>query len=146
MGTFGARISELQAKVGTGNLIGKVTVDQIYAQNQHESVWFKHPAGGKPKYLSDPLFGNAARYMRHLSRNVLEGSLGRAMATNMENLSGHVFREAPWEFADLRASGHPEVHDNGVVVYDRPPNIHRLTQAELDAKDDLRALGLGHNR
>jgi hypothetical protein len=33
-GTFGARIDELKAMVGTGDLTGKVVVDQAYAQRQ----------------------------------------------------------------------------------------------------------------
>jgi hypothetical protein len=145
MGTFRERTQQLEAQVGYGEIKGRVVVDQVYAQDQHESVWYKHPTGGNAKYLSSPLFGNHDLYYARLARNVLHGSLVKGMIENMEDLSNEVHSEAPWEFSDLRASGHPIVFDRDVVVYDRPPRVHRLTQSELDAKDDLRSLGLGHN-
>jgi hypothetical protein len=145
MKTFAEGTNELLVLVGAGDLEGRIVVDQIYAQNQHESVWFKHPAGGKAKYLSEPLLSSAPRMLQHLANHVLHGSLVDAMADNMEHMSKEVYDNAPWEFADLRASGHPLVSENGSVVYDRPPAMHRLTPSELKAKDDLRALGLGHN-
>jgi len=145
MKTFAEGTNELLVKVGAGDLEGRLVVDQIYAQNQHESVWFKHPAGGQAKYLSEPLLATAPAMLQRLANNVLKGNLVLAMSENMEAMSGEVFRHAPWEFADLRASGHPMVSEYGSVVYDRPPLMHRLTPSELEAKDDLRALGLGHN-
>lgn len=76
-----------------------------------------------------------------------------------EGMSQAVFDHAPFEFGDLRGSGHPFVVDGGHVrtgedgktditggdrVYDRPPAVHRLSEEELRAKGDLRRLGLGH--
>src|SRR5882762_5554805 len=46
------------------SIVGSVVVDQVYAQNQHESVWFKHPRGGQAMYLHDPLFANSGSYMQ----------------------------------------------------------------------------------
>lgn len=145
MGTFSERTLQLEAEVGYGDLAGRVVVDQPYAQDQHETLIYNHPAGGKARYLGDPLFEHAPRYMQRLADNVLDGDLTRAMIQNVEDLSAEVFQNAPFEFGDLKGSGHPIVHDNGAPVYDRPPNVHRLNEGELDAKQELRNLGLGHN-
>lgn len=136
-------MDKLIAQAGNGDLVGHVVVDQAYAQNQHQSFWFNHPDGGKPFYLRDPLFANAARYMQMvadtaITRRGLEPEKG--MADAMENLSDRVYDEAPWEFADLRASGHPFVTDGQHTVYDRTPHVHRLSKAELRIKAELRQL------
>lgn len=145
MGTFQVRTQELEESVGYGKLVGSVTVDQPYAQDQHETLIYKHQGGGKARYLSDPFFASNTRQMERLSDHVLDGGLERAMADNMEALSRAVFEEAPFEFGDLKASGHPEVTSDGVVTYDRPPNVGRLHPAEMEAKQHLRDLGFGHN-
>lgn len=146
MGTFGARVEELIESVGGGGkLEGRVVVDQPYAQDQHETLAYHHQGGGKARYLGDPLFMSLGHYMQRLANNVLHGSLPGAMADNMEDLSKAVFEEAPFEFGDLKASGHPIVKSGGEIYYDRPPAVHRLTKAELDAKQELRNLGFGHN-
>jgi hypothetical protein len=53
----------------------------------------------------------------------------------MEDLAedGGVATKAPVLYSNLRASGHPIVTDDGVVIYDRPPRQHRLTEEELKA-------------
>jgi len=145
MGDFDERMAQLDNLVGQGTLEMQVIVDQAYAQDQHESVWYKHPAGGKAKYLSDPLFVKSGVRLQRLANRVLDGRLREGMIDEAEDLVNDVYEEAPWEFADLRASGQPIVRDDGAIIYDRPPNQGRLTQADLDAKDDLRELGLGHN-
>lgn len=139
------RTEQLLLEVGDGDLEGRVVVDQPYAQDQHETLSYKHVEGGKARYLGDPLFASSPRMMERLAANVLHGSLTRAMAENMEDLVGDVFQEAPFEFGDLKASGHPIVKNNGVQVYDRPPLMHRLSEADLEARQELRRLGLGHN-
>lgn len=82
--------------------------------------------------------------MRRLADKAIteEGSaLGDAMAHNMEHLSTEgVYIEAPWEFADLRASGHPTVESDGVLIYDRPPHMHRLSAEEIKIKNKLSRL------
>lgn len=40
----------------------EVTFSTVYAARQHEEVTWKHPKGGKAKYLEDPLKEMAARY------------------------------------------------------------------------------------
>lgn len=148
-GTFGKRIDELSEAVGEGHLKGSVEVDQIYAHYQHAHEEFNHPMGGKANYLRDPLFQNGPnKYMRDLAKGAIteDGSdIESTMADCMEHLSTEgVFVEAPWEFGDLRASGHPKVESGKEVIYDRPPLVARLTESELEAKHDLHDLGLGN--
>lgn len=78
-----------EAPVDEGTLRGAVTYDvQIdertmkvtvrastpYARRQHEEVTWKHPRGGKAKYMSDPLKANSARY-----RAIMAASIKRAI-------------------------------------------------------------------
>lgn len=37
-----------------------------YATRQHEELSYKHPKGGKAKYLEDPLIKNTERYIKYL--------------------------------------------------------------------------------
>lgn len=143
--TFEARLHELADQVGEGVLHGSVVVDQVYARYQHEGLDLKHPSGGVAKYLEGPLYANHRDYFQRIADRVLTGGLTDAMADNVEALSREVYDKAPREFHDLRASGHPSVTDHDRVAYDRPPNVHRLTPAELEAKSHLRALGFGHD-
>lgn len=142
-GTFAENIDKLIESVGHGSLKGSVEVNQIYAHYQHEHPEFKHPEGGKSYYLRDPLFENHDKYMRHLAEKAItaEGSsITDGMKDNMENLSRGVFDQAPLEFGDLKGSGHPKITSDGVTVYDRPPNVHRLSKEDLRAKGELRDL------
>lgn len=143
-GDFSSRIDRLMEEVGTGNLEGTVVVDQVYAKYQHEDLSLIHLGGGHAKYLENPLMANHPDYLRHLADNVLDGNLNQAMADNMEALSREVYKEAPMEFGDLRASGHPMVHSQGEMVYDRAALVGRLTEEEIDIKMHLRSLGLGN--
>jgi hypothetical protein len=45
----------------------EVSFNTVYAARQHEEVEYKHPKGGKAKYLSDPLKANAQRYSNLLA-------------------------------------------------------------------------------
>mgnify|MGYP003624032472 CR=1 FL=1 len=112
---------------------GHVVVDQVYAHYQHEHPEFHHPDGGQAFYLSEPLALKAHEYFGRLGREAVHGRLKEAMIENVEDLSKEVYNRAPWEFGDLRASGHPIVEEDGHVVYDRPPMCRRLTEDELDA-------------
>jgi hypothetical protein len=145
-GTFGARMDELAEMVGDGILRGQVEVDQVYARYQHERLDLRHPEGGRAKYLGGPLLENTYRYIQELADSLLTGQLRGQMVKTMEDLSQKVYDNAPREFNDLRASGHPTVVDDEYKIYDRMPFVHRLTEAELRAKGDLRRLGLGNER
>jgi hypothetical protein len=144
-GTFQAKMDQLDAIVGHGEVEGKVIVDQVYAKYQHEGLDLKHPAGGGPKYLGGPLLIQHREYYGRIADRLLDAGPIGPMIANVEDLSLQVFENAPIEFGDLRASGHPSVKDGGAMVYDRAPNCHRLTREELRAKGDLRRLGLGND-
>lgn len=144
MGEFGARVDELIKQVGTGNLEGKVTVDQVYAQYQHEDLSLRHPGGGQAKYLEKPLMQDHPKYLQRIASEVLDRGPEPAMERAMEDLSQSVYDLAPIEFGDLKASGHPTVDDDGRTVYDRPPMMRRLTEEEIDIKRGLREIGLGN--
>ena len=136
-GTFDERITALMEQVGTGDLTGSVEVNQRYSHWQHEGINFDHPRGGQALFLSTPLMERYPAYLEAIAKTVLEDGGKDAMAASMENLSEAVAALAPVEFANLRASGHPTVTDNGAVVYDRAPLQHRLTEAELRAERGL---------
>jgi len=79
--------------------------------------------------------------MRHLADTVLDGDLTEAMADNMRHLVGEVEHLAPIDENDLPRSGHAQVHDQGRLVFDQPPKVHRLSDAELRAKAARRGRG-----
>jgi hypothetical protein len=141
-GTFGDRMDELQAIVGEGLLIGHVSFDQVYAVNQHEGDWLnfmgrygpKTMKRGRPHFLSDPLTGGSNEFMSTIADHVLIDGPTPGMVQDVEQLADESAAEAPVEFGDLAGSAHPQVTDDGALVYDRPPMVPRLSEAELDAK------------
>jgi hypothetical protein len=135
-GDFGERIDELMERVGHGDLVGSVVIDQRYAAVQHNSLDFEHPRGGQALYLQQPLMEHHEDYLRKIAGGILDDGGKRAMEEVVEDLAedGGVARLAPLEFGDLRDSGHPSVTEDGAVVYDREPRQHRLSDEELKAK------------
>jgi hypothetical protein len=141
--SFEAALERLADDVGRTPVRASVEVDQVYARYQHEGLDFRHPRGGQAKYLEQPFYANVPLYMQDIASRLLEGELTQAVADCMEDLSGEVFDHAPVEFSDLRMSGHPRVWRGGSLVYDRPPMVARLTEAQLRAKNKLRSLSGG---
>lgn len=138
-GTFYGRIEDLKRMVGgPSKLEGKVVADQVYAQYQHETLDLSHPRGGGSKFLTKSLVQNRDNILRNLARNVLDGKVESAMATGMENVATAMYKNAPHEFHDLRNSAHPTVKSGGRFVYNRPPNVRRLTKTQRRAKDRAR--------
>jgi hypothetical protein len=133
--TFSERIGELRRMTGAPEkLHGQVEVNQVYAHYQHEHLEFHHPRGGQARFLQAPLLEHFSRYLGDYARTVLSDGGQDAMRRSVEHLSDQVETQAPREWGDLRKSGHPEVHQAGRVVYDRPPKVHRLTAEELRVK------------
>jgi hypothetical protein len=125
------------------SVTGSVVVDQIYAHYQHAHPEFKHPRGGEAFYLSTPLFGKMGEYYRWIADEAITTKgvdLRVGMVRAVEDLSTEVYHRAPWEFDDLRRSAHPTVTEDGTVTYDRLPEVGRLSDADLKAKDHLRYL------
>lgn len=140
--TFFDRMDELAERVGHGRLVGKVEVDQVYAKYQHERADLEHPRGGKWHYLTDPLLSGAEASMRTVAKHTLEpDGPQQGMREVVDGLVSDVHTEAPREFNDLRRSGHALVVSNGEIVYDRPPEVERLDEAQLRAKNELRRAG-----
>lgn len=117
-------IERLMNSVGDGDIVARCTVDQPYAQRQHEELTWKHPRGGRAKYLEAPLFENHAELMQGIADSLIteDGSdLERGMINAAEQMSRWVEDNAPKEDQVLMFSGHPQVIDGGMEVYDRPP-------------------------
>jgi hypothetical protein len=143
-GEFSRRIGELRQTVGHRRMSGSVVVDQVYAHYQHEHLDFRHPRGGKARYLADPLMDGYRRYLDYYAGTVLADGGVRGMIHAVEDLAGigGVYTSAPREFEDLRKSGHPRVTHDDRVIYDRSPWQHRLSEAELQVKSRIRYMKL----
>jgi hypothetical protein len=142
-GTFVERIDHFIDTMGHGRLVGSLEVNQVYAHYQNAHPEFRHPDGGGAYFMENGLFGEVRTYMAHLAELAVtpEGSsVADAMIDNMERYDLYVFNHAPWEFGDLRDSGHPVVTSDGDVIYDRAPRVGRLSEAELREKDRLRRI------
>ena len=121
--TFFRRIDHLSEAVGTGSIKAGCTVNQPYAQNQHQSLHFQHPHGGRSLYLGGPLMENAFVLLADLAREIITptgSNIDRGMIDVAETMARYVLENAPVETGQLRTSGNPWVEDNGVRIYDRP--------------------------
>lgn len=146
MAEFADRIDELLELVGDGKLVSHVEVDQIYARYQHEGLDLIHPEGGKARYLADPLYSKYREYLQGLADHVLDehDPVMQEAKKIAEDLSQQVYEHAPFEFGDLKASGHPSVYSDDELVYDRPPMVGRLSKEDLKHKSWLRDHGFGN--
>lgn len=123
------------------------TVNQPYAQDQHETMYYRHPRGGMAKYLENPMFAEYREWLQDFANGVLDegadieqdwaNKVGRA-------LQGVVKKNAPREFGDLMDSAALLVKSGGTIVMDLPAKQGRLSEQELDAKDYMRHAGQGY--
>lgn len=145
-GDFHERMQLLIDATGPGHIVPQVVVDQIYAKYQELREDLQHPGGGSAHALQQALYQQIHQIMQNWADGLLnpEGGLIEASRENAELIARHYFGNAPFEFGDLRGSTHPTVTDDGAVVYDRPPGVHRLGRDDLAAKGDLRRLGFGN--
>lgn len=124
--SFFERIDLLDNQVGHGDIIAGCTVDQIYAQNQHQNLSFRHTVG-RAHYLGAPLMENATRLLQRIAESVIDESgshLRSAMIGTSEEMARFVQKNAPRDpdIGDVLAnSGAPWVTSNGVEIYKRPP-------------------------
>lgn len=159
--TFFDRIDELSAQVGHGHLVGKNTVDQVYAAPQERGFWetgplagvviHNHPGGGGTHFLRDSLYEPIDAHMAKLAARAItpDGSeIDHAMIDVVEDIAQGVFERAPVEFGDLRASAQTDVTKDGENIYHRPPNVPRLARDDLAGKVHARRLfpRLGRSR
>lgn len=131
MSTFEERFSVLAEIVGDGDLAGSVEYDQAYAQNQHETLNFKHLQGGQAKFLETVIQGEFERYLERIAKDMLEDGGKEGMIDSMEDLAQRSSQLAPVGPAPrgktqplhpglLRDSAHPVVKDGNSIIYDRP--------------------------
>jgi hypothetical protein len=124
-------VPEVLDLVGDGSLQGKVRVDQIYAQDQHENLTYAHLDGGRPKYLYLSLMASYTPMMSMLARSVLLGELRQAMIDCMEEVSDRMESDAPVEHGYLRRSANPRAYDGGTQYYNRPATAPRLSREAI---------------
>lgn len=127
MGTFDERMNYLSDAVGTGRIIAGVTVNQPYAQDQHENLSYYHN-DGSAHYLGGPLMENWIEYIGSISRSAITetgSDLPEAMREIAEDMARESSINAPSLTGDLKNSDSPWVMDNGVETYRRPPRAPR---------------------
>ena len=136
-GTFWSRCDKLEAIIGHGDLRGVVTVDQVYAQDQHNNLTYNHEGQGIPAFLSVALRANYRGYLNAIADTVLHDGGVSGMIQSMVFLATReMHRYAPIEFGTLRNSGEAAVYKGGALVFDRPANARRLTEAEIKIRSN----------
>jgi hypothetical protein len=135
--------TRVQDQVGRGKLVGKLTVNQVYAKYQHERPDLNHPRGGTWWYLKMSFFTHYSNYLQRIAVALLNGDPEDEMAQSMEHLNTAMSSRTPILFNNLRRSGRPRVYSNGAKVYDRAAWQGRLSKAQLRA---LRRRGRGRRR
>lgn len=136
--TFTQRIDHLiDALGGDGKIEITDTVDQVYA-GYIEFRELRHPHGGQTHALRDS--GAAGPRQDEILQRLADGLItaeGSRLHETAIAISEDIDREyrlrCPVDYDVLRRSVHPVVTDGGAVVYDRPPEKGRQSQAELDA-------------
>lgn len=125
--TFDERMKFLGNEVGTGNLVAGVTVDQPYAQDQHETLSYRH-SSGRAEYLRAPLQENHEELFLGLAREVITergSNLEDGMKDVAKDMRRFVEINAPIDTGRLRESPSPWVDDHGVRVWEEPAKASR---------------------
>ena len=146
-GTVSKNLRRLNDHIGHGKLKATVKIDQVYAADQHESLHYRHPRGGRAKYLEGPLFENHRDYYGDLADAVLD--------INGPDLTDHMLlvgrqliidsaENTPVEFGDLAQSGELSIYEGSALVMYDPPAQERLSEGEHLAKDYMRSMGVGY--
>ncbi len=147
--TFVERMEFAKELAGHGPLMGKLSVNQVYAHYQDSGVGprgkpagaFNHPRGGIAGYLSGTLLRDRNEYLGELATFLeTESTLDEKMGDVVQTLQRQVFELAPREYWILRSSATGEVYRSGFRVRFYPAAMPRMSQAELNA---MRAAGQG---
>lgn len=139
MKSFQEGVDELKRLVGDGALRGEISVNQVYARYQDSgkgpkgkpAFAFDHPRGGQAMYLSGPVRYRRSEVMQRWANNVLRGRLVHETIDILHSFKDNVELNAPREFDVLRNSVALKLADRGAPVFDLPPLIPRLTEAEI---------------
>jgi len=91
----------------------------------------RHPHGGQAKFLETAL--HSGNSFAAIAATILDGGGRQAMVDAVEKLDDDSASLTPKEATVLARSGHPTVTDQGATVYDRAPEVPRLSEAELRA-------------
>lgn len=135
-------IRDLIRRTGGRDVQATVLVDQPYAQDQHETLYYRHPRGGRAKYLEAPLMESHRGWIQDFASDLLYGAdAARGWGGVGRELRDAVGKNAPVEFGDLKQSAGLLVRDGTTVVVNEPAPQQRLTESELDAKDYMRNAG-----
>lgn len=133
-GTFTARINEL-IRDTEGRWGAHVEVNQIYAHYQESHPEFHHPDGGQAFYLRDTVY--LGTWLADLAVGLIDQygvGIQPGLRQVAEGMAKGVYLRAPWEFNDLRKSGRPYVTRHGGIVWERPPDVGRLSEEQLRLK------------
>jgi len=134
---FVQRIGELQDQVGQGTLTAHLLRDQVYAHYQEARLDLRHPNGGQAMYQESSLYDYRTEYLTSVANKVLENIIS-GMIDAVEAFDSHAAQRCPKELTLLSRSGHPSVTSAGAVVYDRAPEVPRLSKEELRETARLR--------
>lgn len=129
-GDFAERIDRLAEQVGAGELQAKVVYDQVYAHYQHEGLEFSH-IEGEALYLTKALHEGGTQWVAELAAHVFE-DLNGAMEDVVEDLAKDSGTLAPKDLSILSRSDHATVTSDGSVIYDRAPEVSRLSDKQLE--------------
>ena len=133
-GDFEERMRYLGEQVGDGKIVARCTVNQPYAQIQHQKLDYDHstteygPPGGSAFYLGGPLMENQEQLMFKIARKAIteEGSdIEGAMIDVAQDMADYVAKNAPIETGRLRQSASPSVESNGITIFYIPPKAPR---------------------
>ncbi|MBZ4662771.1 MAG: hypothetical protein JG776_453 [Caloramator sp.] len=70
MGDLKRNCSVSPIQDNNGEMTVMVGYDLPYARRQHEGLHFKHPKGGKAKYLEDPYKENVKKYEKYIADKI----------------------------------------------------------------------------
>lgn len=117
----------------------------VYAAYQHFRRDLHHPRGGRAGFQEDVLYEKAGDYYQAIADVILEGGGVSAMIDATERFAGDSGEACPKELTLLAHSDHPVVTDNGSIAYDRPPEVPRMSEAELRSLARLRPSQAGRH-
>lgn len=120
MGSFPARMAQLESDVGDGDMVMGGIVGQPYAAKQHNTAYYRHPRGGITRFLEIPFMSQHEDMLQTLADSVIteRGSHIRPAAIQVARQFDEIVRTyAPVEFTTLRNSTSVYVEDAGRPIF-----------------------------
>ena len=144
--TFAEGVDELKAMAGPRHLTGVIRVNQVYAHYQDSgrgphgkpAAAFSHPRGGKAEYLSGQMRVRRDEFIQGWADQVLRGSMVSNFIRDLTSVADRVFVDAPREFEVLRNSTALALYGDGAPIFERPPLVARLSEAQIKALRGVR--------